>query len=223
MDRAVQNPEDAGFQIHDRPYKRPLDITIILIAHLFPLLFPVWVLLWVLIPLAIWLEDRGPIFYRQRRVGKTGRVFTVLKFRSMVPNADQQGPAWTTVSDPRITRVGRVLRKTALDELPEVLSIWKGDMSFVGPRALDVEEQHWLEAQIPSFQERLAVRPGLTGLAQVYDRADDGLTKLGYDLEYIQRMNPFLDLRLMFLSARNTLLAKWDQRGGKPATAETEE
>lgn len=82
--------------------------------------------------------------------------------------------------------------------------------------------QDCLEGQMPSFRERPAVKPGLTGLAQVYDGADDAPTKLRYDLEYIQRMNPFLDLKLMFLSVRNTLLAKWDQRGGKPATAEVE-
>lgn len=162
-------------------YKRLLDLAILILAHL--LLLPLWILLWAVIPLAIWLEDRGPVFYRQARVGKGGRVFFIRKFRTMVPGADQQGPAWTSTDDPRITRVGRFLRKTALDELPEVLSIWKGDMSLVGPRALDHPEQKLLEAQIPSFSERLKVRPGLTGLAQVYDWTDDAHTKRGHSIK----------------------------------------
>lgn len=170
-----------------------------------------------MIPLLIWLEDRGPVFYPQARAGKDGKPFTVLKFRSMVPDADKRGPAWTTSSDPRITKVGRFLRKTALDELPELLSIWKGDMSFVGPRALAVAEQRHLEEEIPGFHQRLSVRPGLTGLAQVYNTSDDAVEKLKYDLDYIEHLSLGLDLKLMILSVRNTLLARWDQRAGKQA------
>ena len=196
-------------------YKRPFDLSILVLAHLFPLLFPVWVLLWVSIPLAIWLQDRGPVFYRQKRVGKNGRVFTLRKFRTMVPDADRRGPAWTTPSDRRFTPFGKLLRRTALDELPGLLSICKGDMSFVGPRALDVEEQGWLESQIPGFKDRLGVRPGLTGLAQVYDKTDEAPVKLRYDLDYVQHMNIWLDLKLIVLSVRNTLLCQWDRRSGK--------
>ena len=114
-----------------------------------------------------------------------------------------------------MTRVGKLLRRTALDELPELTSIWKGDMSFVGPRALDASEHEMLEGQIAGFEKRLRVSPGLTGLAQVYDREDAGEAKLQYDLDYISRMNPFLDMKLMLLSVRNTLLGKWDRRRGK--------
>jgi lipopolysaccharide/colanic/teichoic acid biosynthesis glycosyltransferase len=185
------------------------------LAHL--LLLPVWVVLWTAFPLIIWLGDRGPVFFRQQRVGRDGRVFIVLKFRTMVPDAEKKGPAWTTEGDSRITRVGRVLRRTALDELPETLSIWKGDMSLVGPRALDAPEQRWLETQIPGFSDRLRVRPGLTGLAQVYDDVDDARTKLRYDLEYIERMSLWLDLKLLFLSVLNTLTGRWDKRRGKTA------
>jgi lipopolysaccharide/colanic/teichoic acid biosynthesis glycosyltransferase len=194
-------------------YKRPLDLTILLAAHL--ALAPVFLLLWAVLPVLVWLEDRGPIFYRQQRPGKGGKLFTVLKFRTMVVNADKIGPAWTQDKDPRITRVGRVLRRTALDELPSVLSIWKGDMSFVGPRALPVKEQRFLETQIPGFAGRLSVRPGLTGMAQVYDMEDDAPTKLRYDLEYISRMNLLLDVKLILFSARNTLMGRWDVRTGK--------
>jgi len=195
-------------------YKLWFDLSVLALAHL--LLLPLWVFLWIAIPLCIWLGDRGPIFYRQRRVGKGGRVFTVLKFRTMVPGADAQGPAWTMEGDPRVTRVGNLLRRTALDELPEVLNILKRDMSLVGPRALDVEEQKVLEEQVPGFAQRLCVLPGLTGLAQVYDRADNAQGKFRYDLEYLDRMGPWLDTRLVVVSALNTLVARWDRRSGKP-------
>lgn len=194
-------------------YKRPFDLFIMVAAHL--LLLPVWVLLWIVIPLAIWLEDRGPIFYPQRRVGLGGRVFTIRKFRTMVPQADELGPAWTAEADRRVTKFGRFLRRTALDELPETLSIWKGDMSLVGPRALSVAEQRELEGQIARFAKRLQARPGLTGLAQVYNPSDEPNAKLRYDLEYIERVSPWLDVKLLFLSVRNTLFARWDTRSGK--------
>ena len=170
-----------------------------------------------MIPLSIWLADRGPVFYRQDRVGKDGRVFTILKFRTMIRDADKSGPAWTTEGDPRITSVGRILRRTALDELPGVLSIWKRDMSLVGPRALAVAEQSKLEKDIPGFDRRLCMLPGLTGMAQVYDPTDDADDKLSYDLEYLHRMGPVLDLKLVILSALNTAGARWDRRDAKPA------
>jgi lipopolysaccharide/colanic/teichoic acid biosynthesis glycosyltransferase len=135
----------------------------------------------------------------------------------MVADADKQGPAWTTENDLRITRVGRILRRTALDELPEVLSIWKGHMSFVGPRALDLNEHHTLNELIPGFSDRLKVRPGLTGLAQIFDKNDDPHQKYRYDMEYLQRLSPFLDTRLLVHSVWNTLIARWDHRSGKVA------
>ena len=211
-------PEHNGNQMarpRDR-YKRAFDLFILFLSHV--ILAPVFLALWVFIPLLIWLDDRGPVFYRQKRPGKDGRVFTILKFRTMVPNAELRGPAWTLEDDPRVTRVGRFLRKTALDELPQILSIWKGDISFVGPRAIPIEEQSSLEGTIPGFRERLRIRPGLTGFAQVYNYEDDPHAKLHYDLEYMRRMSPILDIKLLLLSARNTLLAKWDRRGGKPAS-----
>jgi lipopolysaccharide/colanic/teichoic acid biosynthesis glycosyltransferase len=205
----------------ERPYKRPFDLAVLVLAHV--LLMPVWLALWAVIPLLIWLEDRGPVFYRQARAGKGGRVFKVLKFRTMVQGAERLGPSWTLDGDSRVTRVGRFLRRTGLDELPQTLSIWKGDMSLVGPRALPIKEQRWLETRIPGFAGRLAVRPGLTGLAQVYNRTDEAHAKLRYDLEYIERMSPWLDTKLLLLSVRNTLLARWDRRDGKsPATVADE-
>ncbi len=198
-----------------RLYKRGVDLAILISAHI--ALLPVWLLLWALIPVLIRMEDRGPIFYRQVRIGKDGRLFTLRKFRTMVVNADKIGPRWNIDGDRRVTRVGRFLRRTALDELPGLISIWRGDMSFVGPRALDVIEHQLLERRIPGFSRRLQVSPGLTGLAQVYNLTDAARPKLFYDLLYIRRMSLQLDLALVFLSVRNTLTARWDRRTGKSA------
>lgn len=198
-------------------YKPWFDRTVLVLAHI--LLLPLWLLLWTIIPILIRLGDQGPVFYKQDRVGKGGRVFTVFKFRTMVPDAEDKGAAWTVDQDPRVTRVGKLLRRTALDELPELLNIWKGDMSLVGPRALDVEEQRSLEKLIDGFEGRLQVRPGLTGLAQIYDPKDDAYEKFHYDLEYLQRMSPWLDMKLLILSVRNTLGVKWDRRSGKTSIA----
>ena len=168
-----------------------------------------------MIPVLIRLGDGGPIFFVQNRIGRHGRVFRVIKFRTMIVDANEHGPSWTTEKDLRITPVGRILRRTALDELPEVISIWKRDMSLVGPRALDVDEHKSLEKEIPGFRSRLEVTPGLTGMAQIYDRLDVGEDKLRYDLEYIRNMNWLLDVKILFLSVRNTLLSRWDHRQGK--------
>ncbi len=98
--------------------------------------------LWIVFALAIKLEDRGPVFYRQERIGKNGRIFKALKFRSMIPDAEKHtGAVWASENDPRVTKVGRILRATAMDELPQLLNIFKGDMSFVGPRALRPQER----------------------------------------------------------------------------------
>lgn len=197
-------------------YKRIFDLTILVLAHV--LLLPLWLLLWTIIPFLIWLGDGRPIFYKQKRTGKNGRVFILLKFRTMIADAELKGPPWTMEKDPRVTRVGKILRRTALDELPEIINIWKGDMSLVGPRALDVDEQQGLEKKVPGFAARLRVLPGLTGLSQVYDRNDTARGKFRYDLEYIQHMGPWLDLKLLILSVRNTLGAQWDRRDGKTAS-----
>lgn len=203
----------------ERPYKRPLDLTILAFAHLFPLLMPVWLLLWTLIPLAIWLQDRGPVFYRQKRAGKDGRVFTVLKFRTMFQDADRPtGAVQATRDDPRITPVGRILRWTALDELPQLINVLKGEMSLIGPRPECIEFHERFVREVPGFERRLQVRPGLTGLAQVKGAYDSPRPeKLRLDLEYIERMSLWLDLKLLFLSVRNSLLARWDRPRANPA------
>jgi lipopolysaccharide/colanic/teichoic acid biosynthesis glycosyltransferase len=132
--------------------------------------------LWLIIAAAVKIEDGGAVFYGQPRVGRNGRPFRVLKFRSMVPDAEKSGIAIQAVEkDPRITRVGRLLRATAMDELPQLINIFKGDMSFVGPRALRPQEKEVhghpdrrAIEDIPGYAERHVVRPGLTGLTQIF-------------------------------------------------------
>ena len=202
----------AHVKIPGYPYKRFFDLVILFVSHL--VLLPIWLVLWVIIPLSIWFQDRGPIFYRQTRVGKNGKLFQILKFRTMKMDADVHA-IWTSNGDIRVTWIGQFLRPRALDELPQIINVLKGDMSLVGPRALNVDEQRGLENKIPGFSERLRLEPGITGLAQVYDHMDDGHTKLHYDLEYIQRLSPWLDLKLISQSAWNTLVGRWDRRAGK--------
>ncbi len=167
--------------------------------------------LWLVFSIAIKLEDGGPVFYRQKRVGKNGKSFTVFKFRTLVQNADQVVRPWMSPDQKWVTRIGRLLRRTALDELPQVLNILKGDMSFVGPRAMPVDEFESFRAKVLGLEQRLYVRPGLTGIAQVYGKATrDARAKLGYDLIYIQNQSLWLDLKLIMLSFWITFRGKWE-------------
>jgi lipopolysaccharide/colanic/teichoic acid biosynthesis glycosyltransferase len=173
--------------------------------------------LWGLIALAVKLEDGGPVFYAQPRVGKACREFQSLKFRSMVPDSDKKwGAVPASANDPRITKVGRILRATAMDELPQLWSILRGDMSFVGPRPEWVELVKKFRIEIPSFDLRHQVRPGLTGLAQVYGHSEISRRhKLRYDLLYARRQSFWLDLRLVLLSFAVTFTGRWEHRQGK--------
>lgn len=180
--------------------------------------------LWPLIALAIKLQDGGPVFYGQKRVGRGGSRFRSWKFRSMVPDADLQfGPVQARRRDPRVTRTGRVLRASGLDELPQLLNILKGDMSFVGPRALLPEEievsgdgELIALSQVPGFDRRHSVRPGLTGLAQVYAPRDiPRIQKFRLDLLYIRKQSFWLDLKLFVVSVWISLRGSWEKRGPK--------
>jgi lipopolysaccharide/colanic/teichoic acid biosynthesis glycosyltransferase len=173
--------------------------------------------LWLLFSVLIKLHDGGPAFYGQERMGLDGKVFKVLKFRSMIVDAEKQtGAVWATANDPRVTRVGRLLRATAMDELPQLWNIFKGDMSFVGPRAERPELVERFVQEIPHYRERLRVRPGLTGLAQVYGQYDTSPRhKLKYDLLYIRRYSLALDIRLICLSFLITFRGSWEKRGKK--------
>jgi lipopolysaccharide/colanic/teichoic acid biosynthesis glycosyltransferase len=175
--------------------------------------------LWILISFLIWLQDGGTVFYFQDRVGKDGRIFKSVKFRSMKPGAEQGlGPVQAWVDDPRITTVGRLLRKTAMDELPQLLNILKGDMSFVGPRALrsiEIDRDDTYAKitifDIPGHSKRSTVRPGLTGVAQVFaSRNLSREEKFKYDLRYIDNISFWADIKLIAASLLITLKAKWD-------------
>jgi lipopolysaccharide/colanic/teichoic acid biosynthesis glycosyltransferase len=180
--------------------------------------------LWAAIAAAIKIEDGGSIFFPQDRVGLHGRVFKALKFRSMIPNAEHaSGPVQAAENDPRITRVGRLLRATALDELPQLWNILVGDMSFVGPRPLVPGEVEVngdgrlvpIDA-IPGYRERHLVRPGLTGLTQVYAPRDIARpNKFRLDRLYLKRACFWLDLKLIVLSFWITGRGRWEVRGRK--------
>ncbi len=173
--------------------------------------------LWATIAIAIKLEDGGPIFYGQPRVGKDCKEFQSVKFRSMVPDSDKKwGVVPATERDPRITRVGRLLRSTAMDELPQLWNIFRGDMSFVGPRPEWTELVKKFRVEIPGFDRRHAVTPGLTGIAQVYGHSElHRRQKLRYDLVYIKRQSFWLDLRIVLISFLVTFSGKWEDRSAK--------
>lgn len=179
--------------------------------------------LWLVFGAAIKLEDHGPVFYSQPRVGFRGRIFEALKFRSMRANAESGvGAVQAVENDPRVTRVGRFMRRTAMDELPQLWNIFRGDMSFVGPRALrpgevDTSGTNLIQIdQIPGYAARTAVRPGLTGIAQIYAPRDvPRRQKFRYDRIYVRRQSMWLDLRLILLSFWISFLGTWESRGRK--------
>jgi exopolysaccharide biosynthesis polyprenyl glycosylphosphotransferase len=160
--------------------------------------------------IAVRLESKGPVLYRQSRVGITGKVFNLVKFRSMQLNAERdKGAQWAQEEDPRITRVGRFIRRYRLDELPQFFNVIRGEMSFVGPRPerpCFVEE---LREQIPYYDERHSVRPGITGWAQVEygygASAEDAFRKLEYDLFYLKHLSILFDIAIVFRTVRVVL------------------
>ncbi len=188
-------------------FKRTLDIVISILA------LPVFTLIFPFIAIAILIDSPGRIFYMQRRVGKRGIIFKVLKFRSMITNAEAvSGAVWATKDDPRITKVGKFLRKSYIDELPQLFNVLFGHMSIVGPRP---ERPHFVEqfkGKIPLYERRLRVRPGITGWAQVrhkYDETiDDVREKTRYDLFYIDHISLTLDLRIILLTTLKILKGK---------------
>ncbi len=207
-----------NLRIREPLLKRPLDVALsfIMMVLSLPVSIP--------IALAIKLEDGGPVFYRQERWGRNGTRFRAYKFRTMVPDSDKKfGIRQAAENDPRITRVGRLLRAMGLDELPQIINIFSGDMSFVGPRSLAVgeivrdEDGNTVDYEdVPGFRERLQVRPGLTCLAVIYIPKDSApRRKFQYDLLYIKRQSFGLDLRLITLSFWISFRGRWETRGRK--------
>jgi lipopolysaccharide/colanic/teichoic acid biosynthesis glycosyltransferase len=180
--------------------------------------------LWAAFAAAIRIEDGGPVFFRQERAGIGGRSFMAIKFRSMRPDAEAGvGAIQASEHDPRVTRVGRFLRATAMDELPQLWNIFRGDMSFVGPRALrpgEIEQGRngVLERleDVPGYATRVSVRPGLTGVAQVYAPRDvPRRHKFRYDRIYVKRRSWWLDVRLILISFWISVHGTWEARGRK--------
>jgi lipopolysaccharide/colanic/teichoic acid biosynthesis glycosyltransferase len=178
------------------PVKRMIDLVFGVIGGL--VLSP----LFGIISLLIRIDSEGPAFYLQERVGRDGRRFKIYKFRTMVADAEKKtGPVWAKKDDPRLTRVGKVIRRLKLDELPQVINLIKGDMSLVGPRPERPPFVNLFAATIPGYTHRMSVKPGITGLAQIkngYDKsAEDVIRKLRFDLAYIRRMCLILDFKLL--------------------------
>ena len=163
----------------------------------------------LIIALLIKTDSKGPVMYTQERVGYIGKVFQVYKFRTMYIDAEKNGPCWAKSSDPRVTRVGRFLRNTRLDELPQFINVLKGEMSIIGPRPeRPVFTQEFMKV-IPNFGERLTVKPGITGWAQVNGGYECTPTeKLDLDLYYIQNTSLWLNLRILLLTISVVLTGK---------------
>jgi len=176
--------------------KRAFDIVVstIIMALTLPIM--------LITAICIWWEDRGPLIYRQERVGMGGNTFYVMKFRSMGINAEKPGtPQWAAANDPRVTRVGGFIRKVRIDELPQLVNVFKGEMSFVGPRPERPFFVEQLSAQIPYYQVRHSIKPGITGWAQVRygygATVEDAVQKLQYDLYYVKNNSLFLDVLIL--------------------------
>jgi exopolysaccharide biosynthesis polyprenyl glycosylphosphotransferase len=169
-----------------------------------------------ILAIGVKLTSPGPIFFRQNRVGRKGKIFSVYKFRTMRADAEAKtGAVWAGRNDPRVTALGRYMRKTRLDEIPQLWNVLKGDMAFVGPRPERPEFVQWLEEQIPYYNMRHIIRPGLTGWAQVKYQYGASLEetkqKLQYDLYYIKHMSVALDLWIMFETIKTVILRRGAQ------------
>jgi exopolysaccharide biosynthesis polyprenyl glycosylphosphotransferase len=166
----------------------------------------------IITAILIKLDSRGPVLYKQERVGRNGRTFMVMKFRSMRVDAEKDGPVWARAADDRVTRVGRVIRKIRVDEIPQFWNILKGEMNFVGPRP---ERPHFvsqLAQEIPYYEQRHLIAPGLTGWAQIKypygSSIEDARQKLQYDLYYVKNQSLALDAAILFETVKTILFSR---------------
>ena len=189
-------------------FKRIFDIALSIILGV-PTMF-----LFPIIGAVIKISGDGSIFYRQKRVGKNGKIFEIVKFRTMEENAEKNGAQWAIANDPRATKAGKILRKTRLDELPQLWNILRGDMSFIGPRPERPEFIAELQKQIPHYAMRHLIKPGLTGWAQIKfpyaASVEDAMEKLQYDLYYIKHRSLVLDFGVVLKTIKIVL-----SRGGR--------
>ncbi|MEO5924508.1 MAG: sugar transferase [Bryobacteraceae bacterium] len=206
--------EDLIFSFEPNHFAEQLQAvySIVLAAFGFLITLPIMLLVGV----AVKVTSTGPVLFRQTRVGKNKRLFVLYKFRSMRVDAEAKtGAVWATKNDPRITPIGGILRKLRLDELPQFINVIRGDMSLVGPRPERPEFVEMLENKIPFFRQRMSVKPGITGWAQINhkygDTVEDTVTKLEYDLYYIKNMTPSLDAYVIFHTAKVMLLSRGAQ------------
>lgn len=178
------------------PFKRVLDVAMI-VATL-PIIIPVFILTAALIK----LESSGPVFFWQKRVGIFGRPFNMLKFRSMTTDSEKDGSQFASSSDARVTKVGRVIRKIRIDEIPQLWNVLKGEMSIIGPRPEQVSFVENFNRTIPNYADRHVVSPGITGLAQTVqgyvDDENGTVVKLKYDLQYINGLSFMMDIKIVF-------------------------
>jgi exopolysaccharide biosynthesis polyprenyl glycosylphosphotransferase len=186
--------------------RRLLDVTLSIVGLVLSL--PIM----AIAAIAIKLDSRGPVLYTQTRVGQRNRPFTIMKFRSMRVDAEPGGPVWAEEADPRVTRVGRVIRTLRIDELPQFINIMRGEMTFVGPRPERPEFVTRLEREIPYYSQRHLVKPGLTGWAQIRypycASVEDAVQKLQYDLYYIKNQSLLLDVVTMFETVRIVIFGR---------------
>lgn len=194
----MEKPNKREVQIHGNTkksylfVKRTIDIVLSLVALILTGIF------FIFIPIIIKIDSKGPVIYKQERLKKDGKPFMVYKFRSMRTDAEKNGAQWACANDDRVTTVGKFIRKTRIDELPQLFNILSGDMSIVGPRPERPMFYDEFEKTIPDFRKRLVVKPGLTGWAQINGGYDLGpAEKLVYDLEYIQNQSIGFDLKCM--------------------------
>lgn len=192
--------------IFNRKIKRMLDLTLSFLGLIssLPITIPTVI--------AIKMESPGPVLYRQRRVGLNGKAFDVIKFRSMTVDAEKNGPVWAKKEDSRVTKVGRIIRKLRIDEIPQMWNVLRGEMSFIGPRPERPEFVNILNEKIPYYSLRHSVRPGITGWAQVcyqYGASEeDALEKLKYDIFYIQNLSPILDFYILLKTVKVVIWGK---------------
>jgi exopolysaccharide biosynthesis polyprenyl glycosylphosphotransferase len=201
-----------GFKITviGRHIKRMFDVTVSALGLLFSIPFL------MIIPVLIKIDSRGPVFFKQRRVGEGEKEFTLYKYRTMVDGAEKDsGPVWSSDGDSRITILGRFLRKSRLDEIPQLYNVIRGDMSFIGPRPERPFFVESLKKQIPYYSERHCLKPGISGWAQVRyeygDSIDDAFEKLKFDLYYIKHQSISLDILILI----NTMKVIMFGRGGR--------
>lgn len=185
--------------------KRLLDIIVALV------LLPIALILGLITAILIKLDDGGPIFYTQKRIGKNEKIFTMIKFRTMRTDAEKDGARWTVENDSRTTRIGRFLRKTRLDEFPQIINILWGDLAFVGPRAERPEFHEMLKKEIPFYEQRYLIKPGGTGWAQINytygSSVDDTKVKLSYDFYYLKNRSVIFDIGVILKTINLVLSA----------------